>query len=92
MAAYLAVLSLIAISLWIREEKPFYRAGYLIISYLLMVVTLSTISKGAWLIFGIGGILLLAGMPGVFRLRAAYSMGVSIFIAFMISNRFFNLL
>ncbi len=88
MAAYLAVLSLIAISLWVREEKPFYRAGYLFISYLLMAVTLSTISKGAWLIFGIGGILLLAGMPGVFRLKAAYSMGVSILIAFMISNRF----
>lgn len=88
MAAYLAVLSLIGISLWIRETKPIQRAVYLLISYIFMVVTFSTISKGAWLIFGIGGILLLAGMPGKYRLKTVYGMGVSMLVAFMISSRF----
>ncbi len=74
---YLGVMALIAISQWISSQELKWRLLYAGITYLLLLVTLATFSKGAWLIIIIGAILLLVVMPGQYRIRAAYSLALS---------------
>ncbi|MGS0745763.1 O-antigen ligase family protein [Syntrophomonas erecta subsp. sporosyntropha] len=87
-AAYVGILSLIGISLWIREKQFLMKSIYGIAAYIMMLVTLSAISKGAWLVLIIGGLLLVIGMPAIYRVKTVYSLGLSLLAAFIISNRF----
>ncbi len=74
---YLGVMALISITQWISSQELKWRLLYAGITYLLLLVTLATFSKGAWLIIMIGAILLLLVMPAQYRFKAAYSLGLS---------------
>ncbi|NLB89235.1 MAG: hypothetical protein GX790_08440, partial [Syntrophomonadaceae bacterium] len=87
-AAYLGVLSFVGITLWILEKSFYKRAVYSFATFLMTLVTLTAISKGAWLIFIIGGILLLIGMPGIYRLKAIYCLGFTLITAILINTKF----
>lgn len=76
-AAYLAVISLLAITLITVEIKLSIRLIYTIATYLIILVILCTLSKGAWLIFVIGAILLLAVMPGVNKISSLWTLMVA---------------
>ena len=87
-AAYLAVISLLAISLIIIEKRFFTKIIYLIATFLMILVILSTLSKGAWLIFVIGALLLLIGMPGWYRVSSLYTLGIAFVAAGITYTKF----
>jgi len=80
-AAYMAIISIIGVTLWIKEQNTMMKFIYGISTYLLILVSLAALSKGAWLIFVIGLILLIIFMPGRYKLKAIYSLGLAAFAA-----------
>ncbi len=76
-AAYLAVISLLGISLIIIEKRLLTKIIYLSAIFLMVLVILCALSKGAWLIFVIGALLLLVGMPGLHKISSLYTLGVA---------------
>lgn len=89
-AAYLAVISLIGVTLWIREKNPLMKLIYGTSIYLLMLVVLAAFSKGAWLIFILGAVLLLLGMPGIYRFKSVYIMALAGVAALLTYPRFIS--
>lgn len=87
-AAYLAVISLIGLTLWIRERYFTMKIIYGLSTYLAILVVLAAVSKGAWLIFIAGALLLLLGMPGIYRLKSLYSLGLAFTAAFIAAAKF----
>lgn len=87
-AAYMAAMSILGFSLLTRNNRWPWQLGYCLVVYLLLVITLSTISKGAWLILGVGGLLLLVGMPGIKRIKSLYYMGGLGIVSFLVGNKF----
>ncbi len=75
---YLGVMSLIAINQWISSQKIKWEFLYAGITYVLLLVSLATFSKGAWLIIIIGAVLTLIIMPGHYRVKAAYGIALSV--------------
>lgn len=73
-AAFLAVMSLIAAGLWTREKDRATKFVYLLAIAIMILTVLATFSKGAWLIYGAGTVLMMIGMPGVYRLKAIYGL------------------
>ncbi len=86
-AAYLAVISIIGTVLWIRRQSLPLKIAYGIATYLTALVVLAAVSKGAWLIWIIGIIILLIGMPGLYKIKALYSMGLALMAAFVTSEK-----
>lgn len=76
-AAYLAVISLLAITLVTVEKKLSARLIYTTAAFVMMLVILCTLSKGAWLIFIIGAVLLLAVMPGLNKISSLWALAVA---------------
>lgn len=87
-AAFLAVISLLGVTLWIREESPWLKLIYSTSIYLLILVVLAAFSKGAWVIFALGALLLLAGMPGIYRLKSLYILGAASLAALAAYSKF----
>lgn len=87
-AAYLAVISLIGVTLWIRERHLTMKIIYALSTYLAILVVLAAVSKGAWLIFIAGALLLFLGMPGIYRLKSLYSLGLAFTAAFIAAVKF----
>ncbi len=87
-AAYLAVVSLIGVTLWIRERMQIMRLVYGVSIYLMMLVVLAAFSKGAWVILILGALLLLLGMPGIYRLKSIYIMCVTTIAALITYSKF----
>lgn len=77
-ATYLAVISLLAITLVTAEKKLSVRLIYTTAAFLMILVILCTLSKGAWLIFIIGAILLLAVMPGLNKVSFLWVLMVAV--------------
>ncbi|NLU50743.1 MAG: hypothetical protein GXX09_10140 [Syntrophomonadaceae bacterium] len=77
-ATYMAVMSLIGITLWIRERGIFKKVAYGLGTTLMVLIAVVAVSKGGWIVLVLGGILLLAGMPGVYRLKSMYCMAAAI--------------
>lgn len=76
MAAYLAVAVIIGVTL-LQQEKNFApKIIYSIAMYCMGLAILGSLSKGAWVILGGGALLLLIGMPGIYRLKSLYSLGL----------------
>ena len=88
-AAYLAVISLLAITLVTVEKKYSIRVIYTIAAFLMILVILCTLSKGAWLIFVIGAILLLAVMPGVNKISSLWALAVALAAAGATYTKFY---
>lgn len=76
-AAYLAVITLVGIGLWTREKRWGIQFIYLLAGAFMSLVVLASLSKGAWLIFIAGALLLIIGMPGIFKIKALYGLAVS---------------
>lgn len=76
-AAYLAVITLVGIALWTREKRWGIQFIYLLAGAFMSLVVLASLSKGAWLIYIAGALLLVIGMPGIFKAKALYGLAVS---------------
>ncbi len=87
-AAFLAVMTLIGITLWIREENIGRKLIYGIVCFLMLLTVLGSLSKGAWLILLAGIILLVIGMPGIYRFRSIFYLGVATGAAALTASRF----
>lgn len=87
-AAYLAVITLIAVTLWIREENRIIKLVYALAAFLMMLVVLATLSKGAWLIFILGASLCLLGMPGMYRIKSIYFLSLTCGAALITAVKF----
>lgn len=75
-AVFLAVMVLIAVGLWTREKRVSLKFIYLLANSFMILVLLATLSKGAWLVYAIGAILLISGMPKWFRVKAFYGLAL----------------
>ncbi|NSW82988.1 MAG: O-antigen ligase family protein [Syntrophothermus sp.] len=73
-ATYMAVMSLIGVVLWIRERNTVRKLIYAVSTTIMVLVAIVAVSKGGWLVLVAGALLLLAGMPGLYRLKTAYSL------------------
>ncbi|HZK43155.1 MAG TPA: O-antigen ligase family protein [Syntrophomonadaceae bacterium] len=88
-AAYLAVISLVAITMLVIEKRLLTKIIYLTTTFLMMLVILCSLSKGAWLIFIIGGLLLLIGMPGLHKIKSLYNLGIAFIAALITYSKFY---
>lgn len=85
-AVFLAVMALIAAGLWTREKRVVLKFIYLLANSFMILVLLATLSKGAWLIYAIGAIILISGMPKWYRVKVFYGLalpfaiGVAVFV------------
>ena len=77
LAAYLSIVVLIGIALWTREERSSRQFIYLLAGSIMSLAVLASLSKGAWLIYGLGALLLVLGMPGVAKIKALYGLAFS---------------
>jgi len=87
MAAYLSVTLLIGVTLLQQEKMLWLKVMYCLANFLMAVAILGALSKGAWLILVGGALLLLMGMPGVYRLKSLYHLGLAIGIAAIVYSR-----
>lgn len=87
-AAFLAAMSILALSLLTRDGKWPGQLGCSLLVYFLQVIVFATISKGAWLTLALGGLILVMGMPGWRRLKTVYFLGGLGLVAFAVGNRF----
>lgn len=87
--AYLAVISLLSISLIIVAKKLSTKIIYLSATFLMILVILCTLSKGAWLIFVVGALLLLLGMPGLLKINSLYALGIAFLAAGITYTKFY---
>ncbi|MBO8159712.1 O-antigen ligase family protein [Thermosyntropha sp.] len=72
-AAYLAAVSIISLTLFLTAEGRLQKVIYLLSAFILIFAVLGTLSKGAWLIFIIGALMLLIGISGVYeKLKLIY--------------------
>jgi len=88
MAAYLAVMILIGVTLVQQEKTIWLKVVYSLANYLMAVAVLGALSKGAWIILIGGALLLLIGLPGMYRLKSLYHLGLVIGIAGVVYSRF----
>lgn len=87
-AAYLAVMSLIGLTLWIREKHFAMKIIFGAVTFILMLVALAAASKGAWLIFMVGALLFFIIMPGEYRIKSIYNLLAALLITLAISTRY----
>ncbi len=72
LAVYLTVLNLVGLALSVKAERPLPKMLFALGNFLMLVVILGTQSRGGWLLYPVGLIGLFAGLPAVYRWRAAY--------------------
>jgi len=72
LAAYLAALSTIGLSLSAKPEKVLYKCLYAAGNFILITVILCTQSRGGWLLYPAGIAMLVWGMPPAYRWRVIY--------------------
>lgn len=88
LAALLSVLTLITVSLLINEKNRWWQMFYWVASYLMLLVVMAAVSKGAWLILIVGVLLLFTGMPQGYRFKVVYFLMAAIGAAVVVSNYF----
>ena len=88
LAAFLSVVTLLSVSLLMNEKNRWWQAFYCVANYIMLLVTLAAVSKGAWIILIFGLFLLIIGMPRGYRLKIIYFFGITIGTAIIISNYF----
>ena len=88
MAAYLAVMILLGVTLIQQEKNIYLKFIYSLANYIMALAVLGSLSKGAWLIL-IGGVfLLLIGMPGIYRIKSVFFIGLTMGTALLIYRPF----
>ncbi|MGE5373211.1 MAG: O-antigen ligase family protein [Solirubrobacterales bacterium] len=87
-STYMAVMAFIGVALSITARNGWARFAYVTLSSLLILVSLSCASKGAWVVFLAGLVLFLIGMPGMFRLRSVYFLIATLVTAVVTTDQF----
>jgi O-antigen ligase len=88
MAAYLAVMILLGVTLIQQEKNIYLKFIYSMANYVMALAVLGSLSKGAWLILIGGVLLLLIGMPGIYRIKSIFFMGLTMGTALVIYRPF----
>jgi len=88
MATFLVVATLLGFSLLTVEKNRWWQLFYYIANYLMMLVVMAAVSKGAWLILVFGLVLMLIGVPREYRVRQIYFFTVSMLPAIITSSYF----
>ena len=70
----------------INENNRYWQIFFYLANYIVMLATLLTLSKGAWVILIFGAILLIIGLPHTYRFKVLYFSGISIIAAMTVSN------
>lgn len=85
LAAYLTAAFMISVSLWVTAERRWQRGILSFINYTLFLCFIFTLSRGAWLLFPVFFLILVAGMPSQYRMKIlGYS--VETFIAAVLAS------
>ncbi len=85
LAAYLTAAFMISISLWATAERRWLRGILSFINYTLFLCFIFTLSRGAWLLFPVFFLILVAGMPSQYRMKIlGYS--IETFIAAVLTS------
>lgn len=71
-SAYMAIMSIIGITLALNAEKTWLQVLYSFTASLLILVSVNAASKGAWVIFVLALFLFLVGMPSGYRIKSVY--------------------
>ena len=91
-SAYMAIMAIIGITLTLVSERFWWQILYSFSASLLMLVSVNSASKGAWLIFILALIIFLGGMPTRYRVTSVYFFLVTLAAALASSNLFmFNI-
>jgi len=88
LATYLSVLTLLGVTLLISEKNLGWQIFCCTVNYLMLLVTLAVVSKGAWIILIFGFLLLVIGLPRDYRLKVIYFFGLALGSALIVSNYF----
>lgn len=71
-SAYMAIMSIIGITLALSSKKTWGQVLYSFTASLLILVSVNAASKGAWVIFILALVLFLVGMPTRYRIKSVY--------------------
>mgnify|MGYP000906408857 CR=1 FL=1 len=85
---FLAVLSMLGTALAISEKNRWWQIFYYVNNYLMALVIIAAISKGAWIAFAFGLFVLIIGMPKGYRIKVIYFLTITIGSSIIISNYF----
>lgn len=88
MATFLVVATLLGFSLLTVEKNRWWQLFYYIANYLMMLVVMAAVSKGAWLILVFGLVLMLIGVPREYGVRQIYFFTASMLPAIITSSYF----
>lgn len=88
MATLLVAAFLLSTSLLMTEKERWWQLAYSLANYLLMLIIMASVSKGAWLILALGLVLILVGMPRRYRMRLVYFLFATMLPAIIISSYF----
>lgn len=81
-AAYLAGITIISLTLFLTTKNHLSKIVYILSSFTLIFAVLGTMSKGAWLIFAVGVIILFLGIRGIYnKLKLLYLFALPFVVA-----------
>lgn len=92
LAVYLTLINILGLALSVKTDKPGAKVFYAVGNLLLLVVILGTQSRGGMVLYPAAFGLLLWGLPGYLRWRAAYHLGIVLGAGFLVSSKFMPLL
>lgn len=72
LATFLVIALMLGFSLLAKEKNRWWQLFYYIANYLMMLVVMAAVSKGAWLILVFGLVLILIGVPREYRVRQIF--------------------
>lgn len=76
-AAFMAFTGMVVLGMWTREKDSLLQLAYLMCGSLLTLILLGSMSKGAWLMYGLIALVLIIGMPRGYRLKALFGLMVT---------------
>jgi len=88
LATFLVIALMLGFSLLAGEKNRWWQLFYYIANYLMMLVVMAAVSKGAWLILVFGLVLMLIGVPREYRVRQIYFLTLSMLPAIITSSYF----
>lgn len=92
LAIYLAVLTLLGAALAAGEKNRWWQIFYYVNNYLMVLLIIAIVSKGAWIAFALGLVFLIIGMPESYRTKTVYFLTITIGSAIIASNYFIQTL
>jgi O-antigen ligase len=69
LGSYLSFCTLVAVGMWLREQREGWKVFYLLVIMFLIPVIIASYSKGAWLAGAMAALLLFVGVPRAYKLK-----------------------